>query len=146
MTTASKTYYKKTIKQLIRKAAFKDLLNKKKSQSKVQKIDKSQCFQMRMQVYWLHSALTLYEASDAISRICTDWINITTHCPLKCSPAFPQKDTQEHILICSNSSFTAACQKVMYDDIYGDVCAQKVVVGVFKQLLDCRNQLLEQET
>ena len=91
---------------------------------------------MRMQVYWLHSALTLYEESDAI------------HCPLKCSPALPQQDTQEHILICSklklNSSYTAACRKVMYDDIYGDVHVQKVVISVYKQLLHCRKQLLEQ--
>ena len=73
-----------------------------------------------------------------------------TNCPLKCwePDSSPLKDTQEHILSCSQLKLDTnalANSKISYSDIYSDVSKQKAVVSLFNQLLDRREEILEQE-
>ena len=73
-----------------------------------------------------------------------------TNCPLKCwePDRSPLKDTQEHILSCSQlklDTHALANSKISYSDIYSDVSKQKAVVSLFNQLLDRREEILQQD-
>ena len=73
------------------------------------------------------------------------------HCPLKCwlPGSQPIDDTQEHLLSCSKlqaaHDSTIANGTIVHDDIYGELSKQKAAVARFRQSIDMRNEILENE-
>ena len=74
-----------------------------------------------------------------------------TNDALQCSLCREEQDDQQHILRCKVLNAQLDGEEVMsgqvnYDDIFGDVHKQKVVVNLFTRLLDIRKTMTQQDT
>ena len=139
----------------MQKAALKDFQTKQRSHTKIQSIryDKLQPQPYLKSKSFSNEEVSLLAAlrSHTVRGVRCNFKNMyknSTECPLICSPLNPQQNTQEHILLCSklNMNNVISASKIAYNDIYGDLCAQKTVVSVYKELLHRRNKLMEEQT
>ena len=155
ITMSSGPIFKHTVKTQVEKAALRDFLKKQRSHSKIKSIryDKLQPQPYLKSKLFSNEEVILLAAlrSHTVRGVRCNFKNMykdNTQCPLLCSPLSPQQDSQEHLLVCSklNMNNVIAASKISYDDIYGDVSAQKTVVSVFTDLLNRRNKLMEEQT
>ena len=157
--TAIKTY-KNIIKRHTRIKAFSDLVKTQKSHSKVQKIEYSsfKCQEYLSSGMFKNEEISILSSlrSHTVRTVRYNFKNLyknNLNCPLKCweDGNEPNCDTQEHILSCKRISErvplnpTVARNKVKYDDIYGNLHEQKEVISVFKQRIQTRNEMIEQQ-
>ena len=138
----------------LEKAAFKVLITKQQSHSKVRDIKYNK---FEIQPYLksnkfsnddvsLLAALRTHTVRGIRSNF-KKLYNNNTLCPLKCSPSSPQQDTQEHLLVCSKlvNSNELTNRVISHNDIYGNVSQQKEAVVLFDEKIRKRNKLLENE-
>ena len=156
---SSGSEYKLYIKKKIRIAAFKELQAQQQEHSKVKRIkyDKFEAQSYMFSPLFSNDDVALIAAlrSHTVRGVRCNFRNMykpNIYCPLKCwAPGTPPvEDTQQHMLECTKLTLvqnnTVANKQIVYDDIYGDVAQQKAVVSIFKQLLQQRNEILENET
>ena len=149
--------FRNHVKNKIRKAAFEYLKNVQKNHNKVKDIKYER---METQPY-LKSPLFSNEETKLLFSLRTrtsemfkgNFRNLhggKVDCPLKCwaSDQLPVEDKQEHILSCTKlklESSNVACTEITYNDIFGEVQKQKEAINLFKDLMELKEKLLENQ-
>ena len=150
----SKNVLKRTVKEKVREAAFKYLLEIKSTHSKVAHIhykDLSAQNYLKNILFTNEEAKLLFELRTKTAKQFKgnfSKMNKTcVHCPLMCwAPGDPPViDSQEHILECQKISVPAckgiATNKIEYEHLFSDMKKQKEAVILFQLLIEERIKL-----
>ena len=155
---AKEEEYKTLVRKHIKDVAFKELMERQASHSKVSSI----VYPSLAKQAYLESPMFSNTDVGVLSNLRSHTTRgIRTNfkqlyrddlsCPLKCwlPGNAPIKDTQEHLLTCSKlelKNSTVAASDILINNIYGSVSEQKAVVTVIQELLSDRNNKLERKS
>jgi hypothetical protein len=148
--SAGADQFRKIVKTKNRQAALKYLKEKQQSPTKVQNI---QYDNLETQPY-LKSVLFNNDETRLLFSLRTrtsdsskcNFRNLyggKVECPLKCwgNGENPMEDSQQHILECKKLKVTnmnIASDKIVYNDLFGDVRRQKEAVTLFADLIEMK--------
>ena len=134
--TQEKTY-KKIIKNLVKSAALKLLINVQQKHTKVKhiKYDVLKCEKYLTSGIFSNEEITILSSmrSNTLRTIRCNFKNLyreNLYCPLKCAPegSSPYEDTQQHLISCntiiqklSDCQTIIAVNTIKYEDIYSDI-------------------------
>ena len=147
----SKYSYKKEIKQKIRNAALSYLTEKQQKHSKIRNIKYEK---LTTQEYLTSSLFRNNEVNllFALRSRCIECkANFRNkHDDIACQLCFEEEENQQHLLKCKKLNEIFKSQEILiedieYNDIFKDIKKQKVIVSLFKELLEVRNYILNHE-
>ena len=145
----TKSEFKQEVKIKINNSAFKYLINKQKTHTKIKEIEYSE---LKIQEYITTHNMTNNEKSllfslrsNTIKNIKNNfhtWYKDNIECPLCDKP-----DTQQHCMECEKilAECEDAKQHIKYKHIFGDSSEQIEVTKYFGTLLDIREELLSKD-
>ena len=139
----TKLQYKTMIKKKIRQKVFENLKTVQQSHSKVKDIIYNT---FKMQDYMNNHILTNHEISLLFALRSRSVRNVANNfgqeknCPLGCQ----SQDKQEHWIACSKTLANQGTT-LKYSDIYGDISEQTIIVKLFAQLEQEREELTARE-
>ena len=148
--TMSKMKFKTYVREKVKRAAFKYLLDIKQKHSKMSRImyTKFEVSQYLSSPLFNTESRTLLLAmrTRTVNGIRCDFPGLyqDKQCPLYCG----KDDTLDHIITCSvlrihHRSYNLASDTVRFEDVFSaDIYKQKEIVELYRQLLDLRAKLL----